>query len=395
MTIKQLLIWAIVIRLLIAPFMFHPDIKGIHLRVSFLQKGVINIYEFLQSNEVTRVNAPDFVYPPLAYFSLGLYQFMATPLLGEGFNSWLFDFSGNAPANENIFRYLLILKLPYFVFDFLVAYLLVKLVPNEKKKLVLFFWLFNPLNLYAVYAIGQFDIVPSALTFLSYYLWERNSVKSSGLALGLASSFKAFPLLLIPAFLFTGKKLKGKIIFAIISLGLYGISILPFINSMAFQKNFLFSSLSQRIFELQIHFFNFSLSIFLIIYLILLTIFFKRRHIKLWSMILSILLLVFAVTRFHPQWIVWLTPFLALAVSALKLKVPVIFYILSFFIIFLFFGDKFLLYGLLSPISLSFLEIPEINTIFSVGQISFAQAASRVIFVALSALITVKALKYR
>ena len=393
MSIRQLLIYAIIIKLLIAPFTFHPDIKDINLRVSFLQKGVVNIYEFLESDEVTKINAPDFVYPPLAYFTLGGYQFVARAFLGNEFDNWLFDFSGKASLHENIFRYLLILKLPYLLFDLLVAWVLIKLVPDDKRKIILFFWLFNPLNLYAIYAIGQFDIIPSFFTILSYFLWKEGNLKFSALSLGLGASFKAFPLLLIPAFMMTNKKLSEKILFISISLGVYGIFLLPFIQSEAFLKNFLFSGLSQRVFQMQVPIFDFRISVFLILYIILILMKLIWPRISLQSMLLSILLLTFAVTKFHPQWIIWLTPFLALAFSLLRIKVAIILYIIAFFSIFLLFEDKFLVSGLLSPVSIQFLEIPEITRILTINQITLLQQWAKTIFAIISAIISIKTLK--
>lgn len=68
MTIKQIILAAILIRLLIAPFFFHPDIKDINLRVSFLESNqVLNIYEYLLKDPLTKINAPDFPYPPLTF----------------------------------------------------------------------------------------------------------------------------------------------------------------------------------------------------------------------------------------------------------------------------------------------------------------------------------------
>ena len=69
-----LLTLAIVLRLLVAGFIFHPDIKTYNFQASFLKNGVTNIYTYLIENKKTLPLKDDFVYFPLTYFTLGGYQ---------------------------------------------------------------------------------------------------------------------------------------------------------------------------------------------------------------------------------------------------------------------------------------------------------------------------------
>ncbi|MCL5783740.1 MAG: hypothetical protein M1142_00070 [Patescibacteria group bacterium] len=398
MKIKQIILWGIIIRLIIAPLFFHPDIKDINLRVSFLYTDkVTNIYDYLGQNPITKVNAPDFVYPPLTYFFLGGYQFLAQPLLGNNFHSWLFDFSGLSSTTEYIYRYLLILKLPYLFFDLLVAYLLIKIFQDyNKRKRALLFWFFNPINLYAIYAIGQFDIIPASLGFLSYYLWEKKNFKLSAAFLGIGASFKTFPLLILPFYLLTDAKLKNKVLASCIALGIYFASILPYINFPAFQKYVLFSSLSQSIFELHLSFFSKDISVFMIFYIGLLLTQLHFKKIRLWALILSAFLLVFAVSNFHPQWIVWMTPFLTLAFINARVKIwQISLFCLSYFIIFALFADRFLTTALLSPISAVYLDIPTFTQLFSLGKLTFLINLNRICFALISIYLSWKSLRIR
>ncbi len=395
MKISSILLFAFLIRLLISPLFFHPDIKDIHLRVSFLgTDGILNIYDFLENNTKTKVDAPDFVYPPLTYFFLGGYQILIKPLLGNSFDHWLFDFSGLSSLSEYIYRYLLLLKLPYMIFDFSIAYLLCKFLDKEKIKTALFFWLFNPLNLYAVYAIGQFDIIPAFFTFLSFYLWTKKSYVYSGLSLGIGAAFKTFPLLIIPFFLFTSARWKDKLLWVILSVGIYGVTLLPFLSSPAFAKNVLFSGLSQRIFQMQVTVAGFNVSVFLLLYAGLVLAKLLKRSIPLWALILSVFLLVFSVSRFHPQWVIWVMPFLTLAF--VLVKIPwwnLVLLWLSYFAIFILFGDKFLTTALLAPISPIFLEIPPFTQLISQDKLPIVSFVVQIIFGFSSLVITFKALK--
>ncbi len=90
---QKILALAILLRLLIMPFFFHPDIKTYHFQASFLRQGVVNIYSYLTENKKSLPVKEEFVYFPLSYFLLGGYQTAISPLLGADFNSWLSDAS--------------------------------------------------------------------------------------------------------------------------------------------------------------------------------------------------------------------------------------------------------------------------------------------------------------
>lgn len=163
---------------------------------------------------------------------------------------------------------------------------------------------------------------------MALFLWSKGLILKSGISLGLASAFKTFPLLILPFLLFSKGELKNKITLTAVTLVIYGITILPFIQSEAFRSNVLFSGLTQRIFQLQIPLGQFGVAIFPILYLLLLVHRFKFPKISIYSYGLSVLLLIYSVSRFHPQWIVWATPFLSLSLAKKQMR--------AFFLIILF-----------------------------------------------------------
>mgnify|MGYP001571946016 FL=1 len=92
--IKKIWLWAIVglmIRLIVMPITLHSDIWA----VSFVQKafvfdGVTDIYDYLfnlPANSALAVNYGKnfFTYPPLAYFSLGIFGLILKPLVNADF----------------------------------------------------------------------------------------------------------------------------------------------------------------------------------------------------------------------------------------------------------------------------------------------------------------------
>lgn len=397
MSIRYILFWAILLRFLVIPFFFHPDLKDHHQRANYLHtQGVLNIYEFLRQDSYTKEHNLDFSYPPVTYFTLGIYQYLISPILGNDFQQWTRDYSNYRYDTPLIFRYLFSLKFIYLIFELLTGLLIYKLLSNSKKqKLTLAFWFLNPINLYAISAIGQFDIIPAFLTVLSYFFWSKKKILYSGLSLGTAIAFKTYPLLFLPFYLLTKKNLKNKIVFLLTSLGVYGITILPFINSKAFQNDVLFSGLSTRIFQLKVSVTDHQISIFVILYFLLIVLYyFLRSKMPLYIFIAISLALVFSVTRFHPQWIIWLMPFLTMAYgeSRINLKYLILF-TFFYFIYFIFFGDRFLTTGLLSPISTIYLEIPSFIELVPGNYQNLIPTFTQSLFAIVSAIIVIKLLK--
>ena len=117
--ISPLLISAILLRIFFAAFFYHPDIKSQYFHGSFLSAGQIDVYSFIQSQRDRLPYTDTFNYPPLIYFFLGVWYFIARTITGPGLLTWLYDWGPDSLAYSNLFSYLLILKLPYFLADFL------------------------------------------------------------------------------------------------------------------------------------------------------------------------------------------------------------------------------------------------------------------------------------
>ena len=397
MSIKYILIWAILLRFLIMPFFFHPDLKDHHQRVSYLRtQGVFNVYEFLRIDPYTKERNLDFSYPPLTYFTLGFYQYLISPFLGEDFLKWTHDYTDYQYNTPFIFRYLFSLKIIYLIFELLTGLLIYKLLSNSsKQKLALSLWFFNPINLYAISAIGQFDIIPTFFTILSFFLWNKKKIFYSGLSLGIAVAFKTYPLLFLPFFLLTKETVKNKVIFLLTSLGIYGITILPFVNSKAFQNDVLFSGLSTRIFQLKVTVADYQVSVFMVLFLLLIMLYgFLRSKIPLYIFITATLALVFSTARFHPQWIIWIMPFLTIAYGENRINLRYIsLFAFSYFLYFIFFGDSFLTTGLLSPISTLYLEIPSFTKIVPDIYQNYIGTMTQSFFAVVSLIIVIKLLR--
>lgn len=364
----KLLILAVLLRLLIMPFYFHPDIKTYNFQSAFLKKGVFNIYTYLEAHKDKLPLKEEFVYFPLTYLFLGSYQVLATSLLGSGFDEWVSDASFQSRETVGVYRYLFLLKLPYLFFDIAIAFLLTFFVKelNDKKKLFTL-WLFNPLSIILIYVYSNVDIFPVALSVLSLLLAFRNKFVLSALILGIAAGFKAYPLVFLPFLLLYEKDIKKVILMVLVSLGSFFAIIFPF-SSTAFQNAALVSGLTTRIVSFGI---SLGFEQILIPFIIIVSAIFFLRLFKndkaiqnlLFDYII-VLLLVFSFVHFHIQWLLWIVPFVVLlSVFYARIFKPVSFLVFIALLIPLLLKDSFMTISLLMSYSLLYNLLPTPFTI--------------------------------
>ncbi len=336
------------------PFFYHPDIKSQHYHFQFLSKGTFNIYDYLDKNKENLGYKDTFNYLPLTYYSFGLSHAVSKPLLGTSFYEWLNDWGEKRNQHINIIFYMLILKLPYLLCDFFIGYLLLKIYNNKK---LLLFWLFNPLSIYLIYILGNFDVLPSLLTLLSFYYIKKDKYFWSYLSLGIAVALKIYPVIFIPFIFFYDKKnLLKNIKYSIFSMLPLFLTIGPFITQKSFYTSFLGSGLTQKILEYNIA----SVPIFPVIYILILIFYlFSKSKYKFEIAILQVFLIFIGLVKFHPQWIMWFFPFIIILFIKETLKNKIffsIYFLLVLFYIFLF-NDNFLFWGHLMPVDPVFIDL--------------------------------------
>ena len=356
---KKLLVLAIVLRLLIMPFFFHPDIKTYHFQASFLRQGVFNIYPYLIENRKKLPLREEFVYFPLTYFFLGGYQALVSPLLGDNFTNWLADASGRAVESPQTFRYLFLLKLPYLALDIFAAFVLMQLFEKKKdKKKVFALWLFNPFSLILIYFFSNVDIIPVVLVLLTLLAMKKKKPLAASLALALAVGFKAYPVLFLPFLLAKTEswadRIKSLAVFVLTTIAI----ILPF-WSPAFVASSFASGLTNRILEAGVSISGGERILIVPAALFILYIFSWYKEVPLWKYFFAALLLVIPFIHFHIQWLLWIAPFAAVYVvrQANKAWLVLLAAVTSFAVPFLY-NDKFMSVSLLTPISKWFSLIP-------------------------------------
>lgn len=349
-----ILVSAILLRIFLAFATYHPDIQALSDGAKFVSQGFIfNLYD--QSSQSLVLN-----YPPLIYWYFGLLNLIL---------------NGNIP----------LLKLSYLIFDLTLALLLYKLVGSEKSKLVFSLWLFNPISLYATYMIGQFDIIPTFFTFLSLYLIFKNKLSLAATALGGGIAFKLYPVFIIIPLIILAKGYLKKAKLLILSSLPYLLSILIYIPSANFRYNALFANQSSKSLFASIPvsggesilLFPVSLMIF---YLYIISK--KSDSLYLWKIFLTPLLLFFIFTHYHPQWLIWVTPFtiLGLIDKGSKFYRPLIL-LFGSWLGSLFFFDGSLTVGIFAPLFPSLKNSPDIWTLINLNvDYNFSRSILQTIF---------------
>ncbi|MFA6185052.1 MAG: hypothetical protein WC720_02755 [Candidatus Shapirobacteria bacterium] len=354
------LVIGIVIRIFLMAFTYHPDLAGQSLSSYFWGfKNVTNVYEHLLSLPpdhplVRNFGVNDiFIYPPLTYFTLGTFQKIFA-FTGLG------NFLETVMSGTNIYSipglswYLFILKFPYLFFDLAVAFLLYKYFNNPRQKYLAFIlWLFNPVTLYATFCMGVFDIIPVFFTVLSAYFLKKEKLSFSALSIGFGIAFKMYPLFLLPFVIFKANKWSQRIKLLIISFLPVIITNLPFIFSSAY-RYMVFSPKSQKMLHME---WMLSGAEGLFPFLLILIMLYLLSQNKLLrpkfyiSYFFVMFLLLFSVTHFHPQWFIWITPFLIIELINYRFKEAWIYLGLLFIYIFIVFTfENSLSIGLFAPL---------------------------------------------
>ena len=160
---------------------------------------------FLEKHQLIQSNDPPFLFLFFAAI-LGIFS----PIIPTAIKSFYLSSANYNPpevmhvlalAQPGIQQTLVVMKLPFFLFDFGVGVILLHLI-NDPKRAVLGYklWLFNPVSIVVTYAIGQYDIMATFFIVLAMFLYKQCYAKSTALSLGAAGAIKAVGLLLLIPF---------------------------------------------------------------------------------------------------------------------------------------------------------------------------------------------------
>lgn len=374
----------ILIRLVASFTTFHPDVVHFDLAGYVLSRGnLLNFYDYtfsLEKNDPFLRSHPVelFNYPPSVYFSIGLIDSILTGFVNSGFHDQFLFHYKDTFGNPQLFLHLFLLKLPYFIFDLSIALLLYGIFKTQRdKSLAVTLWMFNPLAIYSTFMMGQFDIIPTFFTILALKtaLVDTGNFKKrmflSAFYIGLGTSFKIFPILFLIPLALVFKDWINRTTVIVIGLATYFLTILPFLYSQGFRTTALVANQTLKTLYAQIPISGGeSIVLFLSLIGFLYLIFLYSDNLKedLWQKFFIILLPFFIFTHYHPQWFLWLTPFLIIELIRNNFKhVFVIQLMLLSFLGGVLMFESSLSIGLFSPIFPNLFEIQDIWTYLGIG----------------------------
>jgi hypothetical protein len=385
-SIVLIIVLGVLVRLFLAFSTFHSDIQPFYFAGEVICKGnILNLYDYLgrlpPNAPILRIYPTYlFNYPPLVYFFLGPVSYLLSmPFSGGLMHDFIFNLPGLF-GNLQLNFLLVALKIPYIPFDAAIGWLLYSFFKEPRNKLLaLGFWVFNPINLFATYMMGQFDIIPTFFTvFALYFVVKKNRFLWGAFLLGLGASFKIFPFLFLIPLALIKEKWADRLKAIGVGIGVYALTILPFLRSPGFRATALVAGQTTKSFYAALPISGGESIIifpFLVILFYLIFLFFTTELEDLWERFFIMILLFFIFTHYHPQWFTWLTPFLIIDLVKSKLKhwPLILLSLISWFGLLTFF-DPGLSTRLFSPIIPSLQNAPGI---WEVLKINFDLNASR------------------
>ncbi|OGH96042.1 MAG: hypothetical protein A2X42_07495 [Candidatus Margulisbacteria bacterium GWF2_38_17] len=208
-------------------------------------------------------------------------------------------------------------KLPLLLSDVLITYLLIKLFPSRKKK-VLLFYAVSPIILYANYMHSQLDLIPTAMLFLSiYFLINKRHIFWVSLFFGIAISTKshvvaAYPLMAY--FILRNYSLKDFLFFLFAPALIFFGFTYPYLFSDGYKYLVLSNPKQMMIYDIFFKIGSLKLYPVIITTIIIYSRFFifKKINNELFFTFLGILFSVFVLLIFPaPAWYIWMLPFLS------------------------------------------------------------------------------------
>lgn len=356
------LVLGIILRLVIIPSTLHPDIRGYNYGAFLVSSGhIFDFYDYLgnlpkEHPLVSLFGVNLFIYPPLAYLYPAIFMKVFSPIFPlDLFNTLLLDM-WEVLGNPKLPLLLYLLKLPYFVADMFIVWLVGQYFTSKKEKLLSrILWLLNPVVIYSTYMISQFDVLIALAILGTLILSLHHRFFIAAAVLSLGASVKQFPLFLLPILALNSYSTFGKKLAVFITgLIVYLLVLLPYLPSVGFRRYALLASQTDKIFFAKIPLSGGEFLPLFLVGLFLVYWFCSLYNVKyqLWQWMILPLLLFYSLVHFHPQWFTWVTPILIIFLVKLWPRgiYPISVLMLSYFgLVFMF--EPSLNVGLFEPVN--------------------------------------------
>jgi len=207
----------------------------------FVKGGIWDPYGFISTNFS---HFPYTYYGPVLFIIMSIANFIIIKLFNPTSLITILELSSTMMArgfttvdyvhvfsNLGLFKNLFLMKMPYLIFDFLIAGILLKLAPSKNLSLTSYkLWMLNIVVLHSAYMIGQADLIPALFIIAALYAAARaKRPYLSVVLLSLGGATKLFPyILILPACLLLGEGWKKKFSLMFTGAAVTLLSYLPF-----------------------------------------------------------------------------------------------------------------------------------------------------------------------
>ena len=305
---------AIFLRLVLAMSTYHSDL-GAFAQAGRAIAGEGKWFSFYDTMLTPQIDTV-FNYQPLAYLIPSVFYLPFRGIVLETGNliknhDWII-------ANSSLFNPLLLLyKYPMILADLAFLWLLPKFFGKTKdKNLSMVLWAFNPLAIYVSSMMGQVDIVIALFISYALYLYKEDKLFISVIFLALSALIKPAGLILIPLLALhnfvTHKKITESLSLTLTGLGVYLLGILPYLGSTAYRHYALFAEQIGKSTYAGVSIASgHDIPYFFIAYTLIVLLLWQRRF-TFFQAVGTALLSSLVFSHFHPQWLVWVMPWLVI-----------------------------------------------------------------------------------
>lgn len=242
-----------------------------------------------------------------------------SPILLEK-DTWISWLSFN--SSYNVFTALALFKILYLLFDIACMFIILRLSfdgePGSKLR-VFKFWMFSPVVIFVTYIFARHDIIGILVTLVALLLAKKDRKYWAIAVLSFGIALRFFPIMILPILILYLARTKKD--YAILSaIGISGLAGVELFSYFYYGRSVVFSLLNAQHFdyilssklELIIHD---RIFIFVAVYVIIILSFLHIRN-KSFDLLINygaiIYLAYVSLCYFHPQYMLWVVPFLVI-----------------------------------------------------------------------------------
>ncbi len=375
----------LILRLIVAGFTYHPDLRSQAMASYFYFQGNPNPYKASQqlSSRFVLDKLPMSYFIDLPFHAVG--RIFIDPKVERAYflNTSLYF------GTPLFWLYLIYAKLPFIAFDIFLGIGLTLFVKLDYQKKVLTLWLFNPVAIWVSSAVGQIDVFATFSMVLALLFVKKQNLNLAALSLGFGGAVKFAPFLLFPLLLGLAKNWTQRFYLTILAIFPYILTAILYLPSQEFRQSALLAPQIDKVLYSVIPLSG-GESVFIGPLLILVTYFIylaKKRTLNDFVVYsLAVLSISLSFTHFHIQWFLWVVPFMILLFvnrfnGSNKLAV---YGLIISLLMMLFMFDASLQVKLFAPLFPQLDKANGLAEILSNDQVTFVRSVAATIFMAAS-----------